>query len=140
MDVYMKCLPCPDCEIQGDSPSVHRLIMQVLNLLVALIMDKIEMETYDKIQQSNHRDVRFRDNMDGSCRALKAIDTVLNAIPVTANAVLDHLGEVICFENHVSRSYSMVDHPLIIIHSPGRARCGGEIIRIRPVTTQHCGE
>lgn len=100
----MKCVPCSDCEIQGDSPSVHRLIMQVLNLLVALITDKMEMAVFDRDRNSrvlSGQHIKLRDSIDASRRALNAIDMVLSAIPVTANAVLDHLGDAVCFEKHV---------------------------------------
>jgi hypothetical protein len=107
MDVYLKCVPCSDCEIQGDSPSVHRLIIQILNLLVALITDKMEMEVFDQNRRaSSSQDIRLRDNVDASRRALTAIDTVLDAIPVAANSVLDNLGETVCSEKHVRRCYT----------------------------------
>ena len=81
---------------------MHRLIIQVLNLLVALIMDKMEMESYKTGRISSSQDVRLREGMDASTKALKAIAMVLHAIPVAANAVLDHLGEAVCLEKHVS--------------------------------------
>ena len=75
--------------------------MQVLNLLVTLITDKMEMAVFDRDRNSRVSSGQLRDSIDASRRALNAIDMVLSAIPVTANAVLDHLGDAVCFEKHV---------------------------------------
>jgi len=78
--------------------------------------------------------------MDMSCRALKAIDRVLAAIPVTANAVLDYLGERVGTDSYVGRFRGVGDLTSNGLHSPGSHYVSGEIARIQPITPQNCGE
>lgn len=130
----MKCLPCPDCEIQEDIPSAHRLIMQVLNLLVSLITNNMEKEASDNYRRLlNHKDITVQEGMEASRRARKAIDMILTTIPTTANTVLDHLGEAVPFENHVSQCYGRV-YGLLTSHFLDGTRCSGQIVEIRSFT------
>jgi hypothetical protein len=78
--------------------------------------------------------------MDMSCRALKAIDQVLAAIPVTANAVLDYLGERVGTDSYVGRFCGVGDLTSNGLHSLGNHYVSGEIARIQPITPQNCGE
>lgn len=103
----MKCLPCHECNMQEDGPSTHRMVIQILNLVVATIVHKAETEELRKIQRvSAKADVRSltRESMDGSRRALEAMNMVIDAILTTANTVLSHLGQTVSFEKHVRLS------------------------------------
>lgn len=104
MDMYMKCVPCSDCEIPSDRLSAHRIILQTLRLVVDLTVDRIDMEKLERDNSSSiSKNMRTTiwNGVDGSQQAIKAVQRVLNTITETACSVLDHLGEAIHVEKHV---------------------------------------
>jgi len=99
----MKCSPCPDCETLGDSSSTHRMIIEVLNLLVSLIMDKTESQASNESRSvSTSKNAKSPIQVTSRPRkALEAIERVLDAVSAVAATVLRHLGETVCSEKHV---------------------------------------
>lgn len=93
--------------MREEGPSTHRMVIQILNLVVAMVVYRAETEELRKTQRVLAKaDVRSltRESMDGSRRALEAINMVIDAIMVTANTVLDHLGQTVSLGKHVRSS------------------------------------
>jgi len=81
-------MQCCNCGLElGESP--HRLILQILNLFVALFIDRQECSRTNKISVAA---TRFPGSInDNANRAIKEVDLLLGAVPVACHAVLASL-------------------------------------------------
>jgi len=71
-DIFGGCAPCLDCKLELDIPSLHRIVVQILNLCVALYIDREELS---EIKQP----ATNREQPQGT-RIIKVVETTLDAI------------------------------------------------------------
>lgn len=101
----MSCLPCDQCDIPEAGLSIHRMILQILNLVVAFTTHNAEMQTLRITQRhAANADAKSlaRDSIEGSRRALEAVNTVVDATLTVAHSILQQIAQVPSIENHAS--------------------------------------
>lgn len=104
MDIHLKCAPCSECEAAKDKCSAHRMTAQILQLLVDLMADEAAAKSSTQSTRIGtiEDDRSRRESNFISHRASKAIDAILKIIPSCAMSLLQHLGDTISSEKHVS--------------------------------------
>lgn len=95
MDFYLNCVSSFDNKLELQSCSAHRMIVQALNLLVALFINNKEEDVSRKDKElllKTKQGASSRKNSDGNRQALRTIELVLESIPATGTALLATLG------------------------------------------------
>ncbi|KAF8073543.1 midasin nuclear AAA ATPase [Lyophyllum atratum] len=82
MDFYLNALPCVDKKLESNIPSAHRIVLQALDLAVALFLDEED-------QANTPGAVKGAEKNEKQNRALKDIASVLSAIYAVGHSTLD---------------------------------------------------
>ena len=106
MNIHLKCTPCSECEAVKVKCSAHRMTAQILRLLVDLILDETAAKSSARSTRTTttENDRSRRENNFVLHRACKAIDDILKTIPSCTMSLLQHLGDTISLEKHVSKT------------------------------------
>jgi hypothetical protein len=103
MDFYLSCIPCLDCDLEPKESSAHRVILQILNLFVALFLDQQTADYSKTVKIPATIQTFVHENANSNKRALREIELVLDAIPVAGHTALASLDSA----NWASKSVSL---------------------------------
>lgn len=84
MDFYLNSPPCVDDSLESTIPSAHRIILQALDLAVALFLHDEDLDKSKKLKTNDHPEHSVRNQ-----RASKAIASVLEAARAIGYATLE---------------------------------------------------
>jgi hypothetical protein len=88
MDFYLNCLPCDDGKLEMQGPSAHLIILQALDLAVALFLDH---ESSKAVLSATSKQFEIPDSKK---RAMKHVELVLSATQAAGCAILESLASV----------------------------------------------
>jgi hypothetical protein len=88
MDFYLTCLPCSDCKLELEEPSLHLIVIRAFELLVASIVDQeVIVESQETKKAVASKNIGS-DTAYGNRPAVEGIGLVLGAISAVAETIL----------------------------------------------------